>query len=338
MTEVLPEGFTVERFDVTGAAFPMNPIRGDVDGYRAFLETTSFDVVLMNAWQTWSTDVCLVNLARIKGRKILYSHGLATNIFLRPTPLRSALRYLLWRPYALRLPAMLKAIDAMFVLAPSGCDSRFDDLRLAQRLDVPVRVIPNALPAYALDEGGEPQGLSSRRYLLSVGAYHWSKGHDFVLRAYAASGAKNRIPLRFFGQEETPEIGRLRSLAGKLGVLAEYVSFGVGVSGERLIEEYRGAVALLSGSHTECQPLVLLDALATGTPFVARATGCIDSLPGGYAVRSETEAAAALDEWLASQAAWTEMSRAGRVAAMTRYHPEVVGGQLWNAICEQVPR
>ena len=120
-----------------------------------------------------------------------------------------------------------------------------------------------------------------RRQLIAVGAYHWLKGHDFSLQAYARSQAKNVVPIRLFGQCFTPYTDELRRLATQLGILDDFVSFYEGVSGADLLEECANSVALLSGSHTECQPLVLLDAMAVGTPFVARLTGCIPGLQGG---------------------------------------------------------
>ena len=58
----------------------------------------------------------------------------------------------------------------------------------------------------------------------------------------------------------------LRSLSHQLGLSAESVVFHEGVAGEALLAAYCQARLVLSGSHTECQPLVLLDANAAGTP------------------------------------------------------------------------
>ncbi len=83
----------------------------------------------------------------------------------------------------------------------------------------------------------------------------------------------------------------------------------------------------LSGSPTECQPLTVLDAMAAGTPFVARATGCINILPGGLAVDGATEAARALNRILEPEL-WHVYSAAGLNAANERFHPIRVGDKL----------
>lgn len=323
----LGDGIRVEYFQIKGANFLANPIRGDVTGYLNFLRSESFDVLLMNAWQTWSTDICLDHLEALPGKKVLLSHGLATNIFLTPTPLRSTARYLLWRPYALRLRSILQRLDALIALAQDGCDSRFDDVRLARSLGIPVHVVPNALPDYAVAKLGQSVSNADRNGLISVGSYDWFKGHDFVLQAYAKSSAMNRLPLRFFGQTFNATTDHLRRLASRLGVGDQFVEFNAGISGGALFECYRKSLVFLGGSHTECQPLTILDAMAAGTPFVARATGCINILPGGQAVANVAEAAQALDRVLTTEL-WQTYSAAGLKAASEDYHPSCVGAGL----------
>ena len=89
---------------------------------------------------------------------------------------------------------------------------------------------------------------------------------------------------------------------------------------------------VLSGSHTECQPLVLLDANAAGTPFVARTTGCIATMPGGVAVRTWEEMAHQLDLLTDGGQSWQSLADAGRKAARDIYHPDHTARQLLDAL------
>jgi len=73
------------------------------------------------------------------------------------------------------------------------------------------------------------------------------------------------VPLKIFGPRFTPYTDELRALASRLDLDASMVTFHQDTEKERLLEEYRHSKLLISGSHTECQPLVLLDAMATGT-------------------------------------------------------------------------
>jgi glycosyltransferase involved in cell wall biosynthesis len=332
-------GVLVEEFDIKGEDSWLNPIRGDVDSYVSFLVESDFDIILMNAWQTWSTDLCLKNMEQIPGRKVLYSNCLSTNVFFQNQPLRSLVRYLLWRPYWWKLPERLRRLDGFIVTAAEGCDSRFDDLRVAQRLGLPFAVVPNVLSQDSLEYLQQPLvEYQYRTQLIAVGSYTWQKGHDFVLRSYALSKAKNRVPLKVFGQSFTAFTNLLRRLAESLGIRDEYLSFHEGVSGATLVEEYTHSVALLSGSHTECQPLVLLDSMATGTPFVARSTGCISTLAGGCGVRTECEAAGEIDKLITDDGEWARLSNAGRDEAKLRHHPDKVGQNLVAVLSEVLAR
>ena len=326
-------GALIEEFSIQGADCWLNPIRGDVGSYEHFLIESDFDVVLMNAWQTWSTDLCLHNLQRISGRKLLYSHCVSTNLFFWRQPFRSLIRYLLWRPYWWRLPTLLRGLDSLIFLSAEGCDSRFDDLKLARRLGLRFHVVPNVLSPSAIEILNRPiVERKARHQLIAIGSYDWQKGHDFVLRAYARSTAKNRIPLKIFGQSYSAFTARLRRLVRELGIDEGWISFHENISGDVLLEECSRSIALLSGSHTECQPLVLLDAMAAGTPFVARCSGCIPYLLGGVAVNSKAQAARAIDRLLADEHQWKSLSETGREYVAGKSLPANVSKELIAAL------
>jgi glycosyltransferase involved in cell wall biosynthesis len=308
-----PFDIRVEHFATTGADYLLNPLRGDVEGYRRFLTTEPFDVLVMHGWQTWTTDVALLDLAAIKSRKFVYSHCLSTSIWLGYKPLRSLALRLFWSPYMWALPRRMRQLDGVIVLAEEGSDSRFGDVEVAKRARVPVHVIPNSSsqPVVTVD--------AERSQIIAVGSYTRVKGFDFVLDAYARSSARNVIPLSLFGQSATPYLDDLRQHAASLGIRDDMVQFHVGVADAALLIEYSRARLFISGSYTECQPLVLLDAMSTGTPFVARATGCIAWMPGGQAVSTPTDASYEIDRLLTDSDRWTTLSRQGREAAATTY-------------------
>lgn len=324
-----PNGIRVETFAIQGADYILNPIKGNEAAYIDFLKSSNWDVVVLNAWQNWATDLAFKHLQQVSGRKYIYSHCISTNIFFWHQPLRSVIRYLAWRPYWLSLKRRLSLLDGIVFLSESGGGSRFDDLAIAQTCGINTYVIPNALSSQALDILEQPiTPLESRSQLIAVGSYQWQKGFDFVLEAYANSSAKNRMPIKIFGQQHSPYTLELRALSKRLGILPEFVEFHEGISGARLLQEYAKSMVFLSGSYTECQPLVLLDANASGTPFIARSTGCIANMPGGYAVNHVSDMACRIDELIGSKFAWNRLSDSGRQAAWKNYHPEIIGNKL----------
>ncbi|WEK03791.1 MAG: glycosyltransferase [Candidatus Devosia phytovorans] len=314
------EGIAVERFAVSGAESLLHPIRGDVTGYLAFLEGSAFDVLLLNAWQNWATDLAMRIAPQISGRKFLYSHGLSTNVFFPAQPVRSTLRFLAWRRYWWELARKSSLLDGVIALAETGTDSRFDDVKVVRRSGTPVHIIANSA-SNGLQDRQLPH-KSERRQIIAVGSYTWLKGFDFVLRAYAASAARGRYPLVLYGQHHTRFTTKLRHLARRLDISDADLVFNEGFSGQQLAAEYSRAVLVISGSRTECQPLVLIDAMATGTPFVARPTGCIADMPGGVVASSPSEAARQIDRILADDSVWSGYSAMSIDAAATTYDAE----------------
>jgi glycosyltransferase involved in cell wall biosynthesis len=221
-------------------------------------------------------------------------------------------------------------LDGLIFLSNSGVDSRFDDLAIARQLNATkINIVPNALSDTGLALLNKiPKRLEDRHKIIAVGSFHWQKGFDFVLRAYALSNACNKIPLHLYGYESGVFCNSLRLLIKKLKIQEDFVFFNYGFSGRALAAEYEDAVLFLSGSHTECQPLVLLDAIAAGVPFIARATGCIDSMQGGVVISSELQMAYQLDYLLTDHVKWFELSAAGRTSAFENHHPEYISHKL----------
>lgn len=310
------QNLQVEEFAVTGAQHLRNPIRGEVESYLSFLRTVPFDVIVMHAWQTWTTDLILREAATIAGRKVLYSHCISTNSLLPFNPVRALASYALWRPYWWSLAGKLRKLDAIVFLADGGDDDRFDDLGMARKVGLRTYTIPNIVEAApsALLEAGD-----ARNRIISVGSFTRAKGFDFVLEAYARSSARNVVPLILFGQAETGFVSTLREQGRRLGLKSGMVEYRYGVAGDELLSQYQQAKLFVSGSYTECQPLVLLDAMASGTPFVARATGCISRLPGGVAVRSPAAAADEITRLLGDGDSWAALAATGTLAAKTAY-------------------
>lgn len=326
---------TIETFSISGADCLLQPIRGDVASYKKLLLEESWDVVLLNAWQNWATDIPLRYLGKITGRKFLYSHCISTNALFIKQPLRSLTRYLAWRPYWWRLKGRMKSLDGVLFLADGGSDSRFDDLRLAKRWKIPFWIIPNALSPSGLTALQSPSNsLGERNFLITVGSYQWQKGFDFVIKAYAASKARESYRLHIFGQKYTAYTDYLRELVKRVGLKQEDVFFHEGLSGDRLVSEYAKAALMLSGSYTECQPLVLIDANATGTPFIARSTGCIQCMKGGVGVETWQEMSKQIDKILHDEQAWSELANEGLEAAINIYNPSQVGSRLISALTE----
>ena len=317
------------QFRVSGENSILHPIKGDAKEYRNFLLSSKYDFVIFNAWQIWSTDLALDILQSIPGKKILYSHGISTNVFFKNDLIASIIRYVMWRSYWLNIKNIMRNLDGVIFLSENGIDSRFDDIRVAKKIGIKYSVIPNSIH-YKSQQFllGKKAAIANKRFIISVGSYFWTKGHDFVIRAYALSKFKNKIPLKIFGQKFNAHTDKLRSLSASLGIDRSMISFHEGISENLLLEAYLEASLFISGSITECQPLVLLDAMATGLPFIARSTGCIPFMGGGVVVNSESECAEKMNHLLGNQSELEGLAVQGMHEISTIYSSVKIGEQL----------
>ena len=321
-------GAIVKEFDVVGSALVYRPIKGEFERYINFLVESYYDIVIFNAWHTWSTDIPLQHLNKIHGKKYVYSHGISINWLTARQPIVSLVKFILSRPYWWKLKKSICFLEGIIFLAKGGCDSRFDDYIFAKKNNVPIKVIPNASSLMPDVVGLNLSDWRSRTGVLAVGSYDWQKGHDYAIRAYASSSLKNQVPLIIFGQKFNAYSDYLKKLAASLGINPGYISFHEDVFGKDLMRAYLSARVMIFGSHTECQPLVLIDAMSAGLPFVARRSGSIPSMLGGVTVVSQKEASTFLTEIYNNEPIWLKYHSRGLKMIDDVHGPRVVSEKL----------
>lgn len=319
----------IETFNITGVDLWFKPIIGDIESFYDFIVQENWDIVILNGWQNWATDIALRNLIDIPGKKYLYSHCISTNTFFKHQITKSLVRYIIWRQYWWRLPKYFKKLDGIIFLSTAGSDTRFDDLVIANKYPLKKYFIPNSISESATNVLNKPLiPFEDREIIIAIGSYTWLKGFDFVIRAFSESKARFDYPLHLYGQNFTSYTTYLQKLAKRLGLNTNQVIFHENVSGEELIKANSRALVLLFGSHTECQPLVLLDSIATGTPYIARRTGAIHTILGGINVTNTNSMKLELENLASNKNSWNKLANEGRSAALKIYHPKVISRQL----------
>jgi glycosyltransferase involved in cell wall biosynthesis len=190
-----------------------------------------------------------------------------------------------------------RQVDA--VISPSR---QMAEALRAYGVTTPLEVLPTGLPAerFTLGEGARfraRHGVPTHRPLaLFLGRVAHEKNIDFLLRMLAA--LRHRVPdVLLVIAGEGPAEAHLRARVAALG-LGEHVMF-VGYLDRRggLADCYRAADVFVFASRTETQGLVLLEAMAQGTPVVSTAVmGTVDVLAGaeGALVVPEDETAFAV--------------------------------------------
>jgi len=277
----MENGISVARFPVTGQGHLLSPSRGAVGELKAFLEQNRWDIAFMHCWQAWNTNVLMTFFASsVRNEKlVLVSHGISTNSDTYPFPLNWVRRFLWWPYRHFCVPKYLRLLDRLVILWDHIDEDRFLDHKIARGMSVPVTVIPN-VARYDSAAQRRPNlnctdAELEKGFILSVGNYSEEKNEAFVLEAYRLS-RRTDMPIIFVGHQFNGYSRRLEGLAREWGLTK--VQFCERLTKEEIDWLYARAVLFLSGSKTECQPLVVLDSLASGTACISTDVGCVRSL------------------------------------------------------------
>lgn len=202
----------------------------------------------------------------------------------------------------------LAARSAQRIIVPS--DFTAEDLDRRYGVDPgKLRVIPEA-PALPLGGLPAPPGP----YVLAVGDLRRKKNLDTLVRAFARLHRRQRSGHRLvLAGVDTGQGATLRDLAGDAPLeLTGYVSDA------RLDALIRGAEVVVHPSRYEGFGLVVLEAMARGTPVIAAAGTALAQTAGDAGVLFDAEAPdaqaqleALLDHVLADDSARAELSRRG---------------------------
>lgn len=169
-------------------------------------------------------------------------------------------------------------------------------------VQTPIEVLPTGLPPTAFGAGDGAAfrarfGIAAQRPLVTfVGRVAHEKNIDFLLRMLVE--LRRLIPeVLMVVAGEGPAEAHLRTMASALGLEQNMLFIGYLDRTRGLLDCYRAADAFVFASRTETQGLVLLEAMAQGTPVVSTAVmGTVDVLSGAggaVVVPEETGAFAA---------------------------------------------
>jgi len=288
-------------------------IRGEKASFLKLLRNGEYDIIMNYAAQTWHTDLTCQSLASIRARTVLAACGYSGLMGWR--------RLLYWR-YFQTLPKYLRLYDAIIYHA---CKYR-DSLYGAHHGISNFRIIPNGVDAAefikpAIDFRAY-FGIQTPYILLAVGDHYRNKGHDRVIEAFSRLN-RSDVTLVLIGRRVA---GRLRGcwdhcqcasreMGGRILMLSDAPRAHVAAA-------YMSASLFVSGSHIEAFPLVILEAMANGLPFVAFPAGNIAELPGGRIVSSTIEMAATINSLLDAPEVSAKLGAIGRQEQRTHYEWE----------------
>jgi glycosyltransferase involved in cell wall biosynthesis len=302
-------GVRMERFDVRGNG--ARGIRGDAAAALRLVDEFGPDVVFNYAAQTWHADA----FGAVAHQPRAYRLVLAPCGF-------SALHDPSFTAYFARMREWLPRYDALVFHS-----RRYRDWQFAVTAEAPaeaMHVIPNA----ADDPAPRRARSDDEIVFVTVGSHVKSKGHgDFIA---AVRSIARDAPAR--GALVAPPRRGLEMVRGcqprcflesfRRGRTIELVD---GRPARTVEQQLAGADVLLFPSRIECAPLVILEAMAAGVPWISYDVGNVRELAGGIVVDGLgglVEAGTALAR---SPAERERLARAGRSAWQERHRwPDVI--------------
>jgi|GEM_PF-313624 len=313
-------GVTVRQFRVHGM-FQQSVLglRGeDIKAFCRFLRENEADILMNYAAQTWHTDLTCQCLPNLRARTVLVACGYSGLVGWR--------RPLYWG-YFRRLPRYLGQYDAVVYHAKGYHDERFG----ARHGIGHFRIIPNGIDSAEFSHPAVDfrahYGIKTPHMLLTVGDHYRNKGHDRVLDSFVRMNRPDAtlvvIGRRMASWPRDCWAGCHRA-AHRIGPRVLLLDQA---PRSHVVAAYKAADLYLSGSHVEAFPLVILESMAVGIPFVAFPAGNIADLPGGVLVTSERAMAEAAARLLDDADRRGRMGVDGLRAQREQYEWKTVVGQ-----------
>ncbi len=320
----------IEQFNITGPDLRNAP-KEEKRRYQQFVANLDCDVMLFECWDSWNTLLIRPFLSGMKAKKVLVSHGYAAHVW-TPYP-KFAWGLGSWfkrMPEVLALPFELRRYDHVVFLSQKADWGRFLDHWVAKRTRLQsCSVIPNG--AFTKEFASSSSSfrkafdIGSGSLVLYVANYCDNKNQMMALRAFRHARLENST-LAFIGSEFNAYSVALQQLDQQLkrDFTTGRVLLLEKISRELTCAAYREADLFVLSAKAETQPIVLLEAMASKTPWISTEVGCVGELPGGVVARSECEMTNQMQALLVSPERRNQLSEEGWAASQRTYDWERV--------------
>src|SRR5438045_37106 len=299
----------VVEFNVNGVGNLRSPYQGEKRKYQDFVRSYKGDLLICHCWQSWCTDLAVPCFKELRAKKILISHGFSAHQYpLTVSFPHGLVSWLAWRPYVWRASIVMRQFDRVVFLSELVDRPVYYDHWLAKKKRLRnTCVIPTGVHANDFDSSEADfraaHGIGSEHVVLCLATYDIHKNQLMALKAFARAGVENAM-LVMIGNTFNEYTAVLRKWYERAGgpERAGKVLFLEKLDRTMTRAAFRAADLFLCTSLWESGPLVVLEAMASRTPFVSTDVGFVPTSPGGKVVREEEEMAGASKGLLESEA------------------------------------
>lgn len=298
--------------------------RINIDDLKSTLAGLDPELVIVEAWQTALTDAAIDASSSLGIPVLMISHGIA----LHPHKhcVSQWVRSACWLPYRyLRLPGLIKKLTAITALDSDSSSPRFFDQKLAKKFGVKVFALKNLAVNFSstfVDKGNR------KSQVLVLGYFSSIKNQAQAIKVFEKINPE--ITLIFIGQKSGSYYESCCKLVKSCGMESRVIFMQDDEC--NIAQEISYSMLVYAPSLTEALPTALLEAMASGTPFVASPVGAIPSLKGGISTTGIIKQRQAISTLLHDERLWIKYSQAGRDQYETDFSYERIRNQLNNVV------
>ena len=306
----------------TGALYA--PVRINKLELRNAIVRVKPDVVLIEAWQTALTDTSIEVANELSLPVLMVSHGISIHPF--SNDILQLFRSMAWLPYRFfKLPRLMKKITVITALDLQSKSKRFFDRELAKKINLPIVVLKNS----PINWSAQFISKARRKWqILVVGYFSLVKNQMAAIELIRTLSTD--ITLCFVGERTGSYFMKCQQAVHEYG-LVNRVKFLQDDECDLSIE-IASCLLIYSPSITEALPMVLIEAMASGTPFVANSVGAVPSLKGGISARSQPSQLDAIKLMVDDDLVWNNYSDAGLKQYQEEFSEACISEQLMVAV------
>jgi glycosyltransferase involved in cell wall biosynthesis len=312
-------GVNIVRFDFQRGGFTFDPNCEAADKYRAFVVAGGFDVLVSQCWEVWSTVCLLPIIPALKAKRVLVSHGFRLHVYhwypRFAFGIPSWLRKL--RLLAKVVPMTLRHYDAIVVLSTKKDFRNFFDHRFIHAAGFEkIAIIPNAIVPDSFSGDGEAfktqYAAGGGLMVLSVANYCERKDQMLGLRVFRKANVPDSVMV-FIGSNFNEYAESLKRLDDQLKNRYPNgsVLFLEKLSREETFSAFKACDVFLLTAQAETQPIVIIEAMAAGKPWLSTDTGCVRTMDGGMVGTGEAQLTRLLRDLLADEAKRAALGASG---------------------------
>lgn len=324
-------GVEIVTFQISNQGIWKIPSGLEADRFSRFILSCNPDILINHCWDAWPAILAQKIFNKLTCKKIQISHGFSQHIW---TPhfkpffgLGQLLKGLLWTVF--KFPGAAKSYDAIVFLSDCGGFGRFLDQTICRWIKHPcMHVIPNSVQENKYtDITGDfrtKYNIGNGLMVLCVANYSNRKNQKLAARAFR----KANIPgstLVFIGSEFNEYSEKVmtidESLASKSLCRTIFLE---GISREKTQAAFACCDVFLLTAKQETQPIVIIEAMASGKPWISTPTGCLRNMEGGVVADGCDALASNLNRIATDPIIAASLGRRGRKAAVENYRESVI--------------